>query len=86
MFFAGVHLLLKLVLVGRAFGSGWNASLLLGSLMASHTLLAYPIVSRLGVARSEPVVVTIAQPSLPTLRRCCCWPSASPFILVVFRR
>ncbi|PSP19293.1 MAG: hypothetical protein BRC58_01510 [Cyanobacteria bacterium QS_8_64_29] len=59
MFFAGVHLLLKLVLVGRAFGSGWNASLLLGSLMASHTLLAYPIVSRLGVARSEPVVVTI---------------------------
>ncbi|PSO78783.1 MAG: sodium:proton antiporter [Cyanobacteria bacterium QH_9_48_43] len=51
--------LLAGLLVGRAFGSDWNASILLGSLMSSQTLLAYPIVSRLGVARSEPVVVTI---------------------------
>lgn len=47
------------LLVGRAFGFGWNASVLIGSLLASHTLLAYPIVSRLGVVANEAVTVTI---------------------------
>ena len=46
-------------LVGRWFGFGWNASILIGSLFASHTLLAYPIVSRLGVVNNEAVTVTI---------------------------
>lgn len=46
-------------LVGRVFGFGWNASILIGSLFASHTLLAYPIVSRLGAIANEAVVVTI---------------------------
>ena len=46
-------------LVGRVFGFGWNASILIGSLFASHTLLAYPIVSRLGVVNHEAVTVTI---------------------------
>ncbi len=46
-------------LVGRWFGFGWNASILIGSLFASHTLLAYPIVSRLGVINNEAVTVTI---------------------------
>lgn len=46
-------------IVGRAFGFGWNASILIGSLFASHTLLAYPIVSRLGVVGNEAVTVTI---------------------------
>ncbi|MEA5470591.1 cation:proton antiporter [Spirulina sp. 06S082] len=46
-------------LVGHALGLGWNASILIGSLLASHTLLAYPIVERLGVARSQAVTVTI---------------------------
>ncbi|WP_159785146.1 cation:proton antiporter [Sodalinema gerasimenkoae] len=41
------------------FGYGWNAAILIGSLLASHTLLGYPIVSRLGVAGNEAVTVTI---------------------------
>ena len=45
--------------VGQLFGFGWNASILIGSLFASHTLLAYPIVSRLGVVANESVTVTI---------------------------
>ncbi|MBD2018901.1 cation:proton antiporter [Leptolyngbya sp. FACHB-36] len=47
------------IIVGRVFGFGWNASVLIGSLFASHTLLAYPIVSRLGVVGNEAVTVTI---------------------------
>ncbi|MBD2461097.1 cation:proton antiporter [Oscillatoria sp. FACHB-1407] len=46
-------------IVGRMFGFGWNASILIGSLFASHTLLAYPIISRLGVINNEAVMVTI---------------------------
>ncbi|MGF1482320.1 MAG: cation:proton antiporter [Cyanophyceae cyanobacterium] len=46
-------------LVGQGFGFGLNASILIGSLMASHTLLGYPIVNRLGVASNEAVTVTI---------------------------
>jgi len=47
------------ILVGRLFNFGWNASFLIGSLLASHTLLAYPIISRLGVVTNEAVTVTI---------------------------
>ena len=47
------------ILVGRAFGFGWNTAVLIGSLLASHTLLAYPIVKRLGVVNDEAVTVTI---------------------------
>lgn len=46
-------------LVGRLFGMDWNASVLIGSLLASHTLLAYPIVRRLGVVNNEAVTVTV---------------------------
>ena len=46
-------------LVGRLFGFEWNAAVLIGSLLASHTLLAYPIVKRLGVVGDEAVTVTI---------------------------
>ncbi|MEB3358387.1 MAG: cation:proton antiporter [Synechococcales bacterium] len=45
--------------LGHAFGFGWNASILIGSLFASHTLLAYPLVQRLGVVRNEAVTVTV---------------------------
>jgi Kef-type K+ transport system membrane component KefB len=45
--------------IGRLFNFDWNASVLIGSLLASHTLLAYPIVSRLGVVTNEAVTVTI---------------------------
>ncbi len=47
------------VLVGRLFGFDWNSSFLIGSLFASHTLLAYPIVSRLGLVNNEAITVTI---------------------------
>lgn len=37
----------------------WPQALLLASMFASHTLLAYPIASRLGLTKSEPVIVTV---------------------------
>lgn len=40
-------------------GFPWPTSILLASMLASHTLLAYPIASRLGIGRSEPVAVTV---------------------------
>ena len=45
--------------IARFFDMGWNASILIGSLLASHTLLGYPIVKRLGVVADEAVTVTI---------------------------
>jgi Kef-type K+ transport system membrane component KefB len=45
--------------VGFAFGYGPIAAIVLGSLLASHTLLAAPIVARLGLTRLEPITVTI---------------------------
>ncbi|KST67480.1 cation:proton antiporter [Mastigocoleus testarum] len=47
------------VILGKTFNFGWNTSILIGSLLASHTLLAFPIVSRLGVVGNEGVTVTI---------------------------
>ncbi len=47
------------VIVGRFFNFGWNASVLIGSLLASHTLLGFPIVTRFGVTSNEAVTVTI---------------------------
>jgi Kef-type K+ transport system membrane component KefB/nucleotide-binding universal stress UspA family protein len=46
-------------MVGRIFGFDWNAAILIGSLFASHTLLGYPIISRLGLVHNEAVTVTI---------------------------
>lgn len=46
-------------IVGQVFGLGLNASILIGSLLASHTLLGYPIVNRLGVTGNEAVAVTV---------------------------
>jgi Kef-type K+ transport system membrane component KefB len=46
-------------LLGRIFGFGWLTSILIGSLFASHTLLAYPIINRLGVLKNEAVTATI---------------------------
>ncbi|MDC0833627.1 sodium:proton antiporter [Leptolyngbya valderiana BDU 20041] len=45
--------------VATIFGFGPNAAILIGSLMASHTLLGYPIVTRLGVGGNEAITVTI---------------------------
>ncbi|AVH70021.1 cation:proton antiporter domain-containing protein [Nostoc sp. 'Lobaria pulmonaria (5183) cyanobiont'] len=46
-------------LLGLILGYGWNTSILIGSLFTSYTLLAYPIISRLGVVNNEAVTVTI---------------------------
>ncbi len=40
-------------------GFGWPAAILLASMFASHTLLAYPIASRLGIARNEAVTTAV---------------------------
>ncbi|PZO15116.1 MAG: sodium:proton antiporter [Leptolyngbya foveolarum] len=47
------------VAIGLFFDYGWLAAALIGSLLASHTLLAYPIVQRLGVVGDEAVTVTV---------------------------
>ncbi|HEX3348748.1 MAG TPA: cation:proton antiporter [Acetobacteraceae bacterium] len=46
-------------LVGLALGYGPLAAVVLGSLLASHTLLGSSIVARLGASRLEPVTVTV---------------------------
>ena len=47
------------IAIGLLFGFGWLAAVLIGSLLASHTLLAYPIVQRLGIVGDEAVTVTV---------------------------
>ncbi len=47
------------VILGLGFGFGWLAAVLIGSLLASHTLLAYPIIQRLGVVSDEAVTITV---------------------------
>jgi hypothetical protein len=44
---------------GLAFGYGIIPAIVIGSLLASHTLLALPIGRRLGILGLEPIVVTI---------------------------
>lgn len=40
-------------------GFDFNASLLTASMFATHTLVAYPIVSRLGVSKNQAVAITV---------------------------
>jgi Kef-type K+ transport system membrane component KefB len=44
---------------GLAFGYSMIQSIVIGSLLASHTLLSLPIVTRLGAVGLEPVVVSV---------------------------
>ncbi len=37
----------------------WKASLLIASMFSTHTLVAYPIVSRLGIIKAEPVAIAV---------------------------
>ncbi len=46
-------------LLGRVFEFDWLGSILIGSLLSSYTLLAYPIINRLGLTNHEAVGVTI---------------------------
>ena len=45
--------------VGLCFGYRFVPAVVLGSLLASHTLLALPIILRLGATRLEPIVITV---------------------------
>ena len=54
----GIPLLLGTA-VGLLFGYGIIASIVIGSLLASHTLLGLPIVARLGANRLEAITITV---------------------------
>lgn len=43
----------------EVLGFDWPAAILLGSMFGSHTLLAYPIASRLGIAKNPALVVAV---------------------------
>ncbi|WP_230532589.1 cation:proton antiporter [Microvirga roseola] len=45
--------------VGLLAGLEWTGALLLGAALASHTLVAYPMVERLGIVDRKPVVAAI---------------------------
>ncbi|MEL6460125.1 MAG: cation:proton antiporter [Cyanobacteria bacterium J06621_15] len=45
--------------LGRSFGFDWLSTVLIGSLLSSYTLLAYPIINRLGLTNNEAVGITI---------------------------
>lgn len=47
------------VIMGRLLGLAWTSSLLMGSVYASHTLVSFPILGRLGIVRNEAVAITI---------------------------
>lgn len=46
------------VTLGRLTGNDWNSAVLIGSLIASHTLLAYPVLQRLGLTQ-HPIVTMV---------------------------
>jgi Kef-type K+ transport system membrane component KefB len=58
LFTTGIPLLLGTA-VGLSFGYHTIAAVVLGSLLASHTLLGLPIIARLGETRLEPITVTV---------------------------
>lgn len=37
----------------------WNASLLIASMFATHTLIAYPIIGKLGISKNEAVAIAV---------------------------
>jgi Kef-type K+ transport system membrane component KefB len=47
------------MLLGWALGMSWLGAVLLGSAFASHTLIAFPILSRLGMTRNQAVSITV---------------------------
>jgi Kef-type K+ transport system membrane component KefB len=46
-------------ILGRVLGFSWAGSILLGSALSSHTLIAFPILARMGVVSNETVAVTV---------------------------
>lgn len=47
------------VMLGKLTGNGWNSAFLIGSLIASHTLLAFPVVQRLGLTQHPAVTMVV---------------------------
>lgn len=47
------------ILIGQLFGLDLLASILLGAIYASQTLLAYPILSKLGIIKNQAVAITV---------------------------
>jgi len=47
------------VLLGQVTGNGWNSSMLIGSLIASHTLLAFPILQRLNLTQHPAAAMVV---------------------------
>ena len=54
-----IPLVLGMVLSVLLLDVGWTTAVLLACMYASHTLIAYPIVSRFGLAKSPVVLITI---------------------------
>jgi Kef-type K+ transport system membrane component KefB/nucleotide-binding universal stress UspA family protein len=54
----GIPMLLGTVVM-PLLGFDWSAALLIGSIIGSHTLLAYPIVSRLGLVKNAAVTTVV---------------------------
>lgn len=46
-------------MLGLGLGFSWLAAILLGSILGSHTLLAYPIISKMGLGKSLPVTTAV---------------------------
>ena len=44
---------------GRLLGMDWPGSILLGSAFSSHTLIAFPVLTRLGIIKNDPISITI---------------------------
>ena len=47
------------MIFGRLLGMDWLGSILLGSAFSSHTLIAFPILTRLGIVKNESVSITV---------------------------
>jgi Kef-type K+ transport system membrane component KefB len=45
--------------IGLLIGLEWTGAVLLGAALSSHTLVAYPIIDRLGLVRRRPIVAAI---------------------------
>ena len=59
-----IPLILGSVLSVWLLGVGWTTAVLLACMYASHTLIAYPVVSRFGITKSPAVLISIDRKSV----------------------
>ena len=71
--------------VGLWFGFQTIPAIVLGSLLASHTLLALPILTALGETKLEPVTVTVGATVMSDTLSSSCTQYAPGFFTAVFR-